>query len=273
MMARLQLFGFAVLLASSALGCGPYISRPSEIAPDCNAGAGYDLSRVFVDSSMLALGAAPSGFAFGDLTPGATLDQMQAVNTPAGQAIDVDPTLTCGHSRVFDMESAGHDDYGSSMILLLNGFNGAGTDGIFYWARAANVDTNSAVTLLLEDGNDNAAGGVCTPPASSTNPDSTTTNTVTTVTGTNATQAVNYEPAATDCGNDFQAVVEFTDVWTLYFVPWGKFAQLAQPNRDPYGVQPAQLYLFGIRVPKEAHFDLWIDQIGVYQPMSATAGQ
>jgi hypothetical protein len=269
MMTRLQCLGLVLCGAFSALGCGPYSTRP-EGAPDCTAGNGYDLSRVFLDSSMLAVGAAPSGFAFGDLTPGATLDQMLAVNTPAGQAVDVDPSLTCGHSRVFDIESSGHDDYGSSSFLLLNGFNGSGTQGIFFWARAVAVDSSKTVTLLLADKHVDAGGGICMNSTSTTA--NTDTTTVASQTGTNANQTYNMVPAVTDCGNYFQTIVEFTNEWTLYLLPYQLFAQLQLPNRTPDGLDPSALYQFGLQIPKESHFEIWIDQIGVYQPMSAAAG-
>jgi hypothetical protein len=269
MMTRLHCFGLVLCAALCAQGCGPYSTRP-EVTPDCTAGSGYDLSRVFLDSSTLAVGAAPSGFAFGDLTPGATLDQMVAVNTPAGQAVAVDPTLTCGHSPVFDMESSGHNDYGSSMFLLLNGFNGTGSQGIFFWARAVNVESNKTVTLLLADKHVDAGGGICmtAPPTAMT----TDTNTVMSQTGTNANQTYNMVPSVTDCDNYFQTIVEFTNVWTLYLLPYQLFAQQQLPNRTPDGLDPSALYEFGLQIPKESHFEIWIDQIGVYQPMSAAAG-
>lgn len=261
MMTRLQCLGLVLCGAFSALGCGPYSTRP-EVMPDCSAGNGYDLSRVFLDSSTLAVGAMAHGFAFGDLTPGATLD--------AGQVIDVDPTVTCGHLHVFDMESSGHDDYGSSIFLQLNGFNGSGAQGIFFWARAPVVDSSKVVTLLLADKHVDAEGGGCT--AAPSTPMNTDTTTVASQTGTNANQTYNMVPAATDCDNFFQTIVEFTNEWTLYLLPYQLFAQQQLPNRTPDGLDTSALYDFGLQIPKESHFEIWIDQIGVYQPMSAAAG-
>jgi hypothetical protein len=262
-MARVPGLLWVLLGGSLALACGANIASPAP-APDCAAGAGYDLSRIFYDPTMPAgdVGATPQGFNFGDSTPGATL---------TWGTIDVDPAQTCGRSRVLDMKSTGHNDYGSSFFFQLHGFDASGAAGIAFWAKAPEVVSDKSVNLLLDDRLSNAEAGVCfvAPPP----PDAVLVpGAVGTPNGTNASNTPNYVPPAGSCGNLFQAPFQFTNQWQLYLVPFERFAQAMTPNRNPNGLDTSALYSFAIQVPKEAHFQIWIDQIGVYEPGPAGAG-
>ena len=262
MMARL-LSTLLVLSATCAmLGCGAQAAR-IDPGPDCTAGAGYDLSRTFMDASkVVPAGSTPSGFNFGDTTPGATL---------SWQTEAVDPSTTCGDMQVLDIQSAGHNDYGSSFFLLLGAFNATGAEGISFWARSPVVASSKTVTLEISDANTDSGGGICVDTTTTTSTDMGI-NTPTVVSGSNATNLPNYVPPADACGNYFLSPFQFTNEWTLYLLPFEQFAQLAQPSRSPNGIDTAALYEFGFQIPKESQFDLWIDHIGVYQPTSADAG-
>ncbi len=259
MMTRLRSFGFTLCGALSALGCGANISRPAP-DPDCAAGDGYDFSKVFVDAFKLAVGAAPNGFDFGDSTPKAQL---------TWGAADVDPAQTCGHARVLDMQSSGHNDYGSAFFLQLNGFNASSTDGISFWAKSPVVASDKSVTLQMTDRLSDFGGGVCVIPPAAVD---VTNDAMTVQNGTNSTNQPGYIVGKNDCGNFFSAIVHFTNEWQLYLLPYQVFAQARQNNIEPDGVDSSGLYGFGFLIPKEAHFELWIDQIGAYQTSSAAAG-
>ena len=79
-------------------------------------------------------------------------------------------------------------------------------------------------------------------------------------------------PGPNDCGNFYQRVVQFTPEWKLYLLPFDSFAQQLLPNRNPNGLDPSALWSVLFQIPKEANFEVWIDQLGVYKPKSADAG-
>jgi len=263
MMARVPSLLSLLLGSSLALACGANIASPAP-APDCAAGAGYDLSRIYYDTAkqMANVGSIPQGFNFGDSTPGATL---------TWGVIDVDPAQTCGRARVLDMQSLGHNDYGSSFFIQMQGFDATGARGLAFWAKAPEIASDKSVNLLLSDRLSDINGGVCIDPPPPPDP-VLVAGAVGTPNGTNASNTPNYVPPAGSCGNLFQAPFQFTNQWQLYLVPFERFAQAMTPNRNPNGLDTSGLYSFAIQVPKEAHFHLWIDQIGVYEPGPAGAG-
>src|SRR4051812_791823 len=100
-----------------ALGCGANISRPAP-GPDCAAAYGYDFPKGFSLDASKPFGA----FAFGDPTPRSRLNDGGVLRDDAGQlvwpmplAVNVnDPALTCNRPQVVDIQSSGHNDYGST---------------------------------------------------------------------------------------------------------------------------------------------------------------
>jgi hypothetical protein len=68
-----------------------------------------------------------------------------------------------------------------------------------------------------------------------------------------------------------------TNEWALYTIPWSNFTQGAYPNRVPNsvltetgdvpgtGLLTSKLFSLGIRPPKEAPFELWIDKLSFYR--------
>jgi hypothetical protein len=272
MMANLRSLGLSLCGACAVLGCGADFSRPAP-QPDCAAAAGYDLS-ILIDARKIT-GAPPTtpGYGFGDSSPGSMLNgHGPGPGIPSGLIQDVlDPTLTCGEARVVDIKSTGHNDYGSSVFIDLNGAVGTGTEGISFWARSVG-STNSAIAELSNYDTTSGKGGCVDPPTASMTAGSSTSTTTTTPGGSATNQQPNYEPPPGTCDNFFQTTVQFTSLWKLYILPYEQFAQMQQPNRIASGFDPAKLYFFAIQIQKEADFEIWIDQISAYKTVSADAG-
>jgi hypothetical protein len=78
-------------------------------------------------------------------------------------------------------------------------------------------------------------------------------------------------------GNSYYAVMLVTSEWVFYTIPWSRFTQQPYPNRVPNsiltetgdvpgtGLLTNQLYGLTIGPPKEAPFDLWLDQVTFYR--------
>jgi hypothetical protein len=78
-------------------------------------------------------------------------------------------------------------------------------------------------------------------------------------------------------GNSYYAVMLVTSEWVFYTIPWKQFTQQPYPNRVPNsiltetgdvpgtGLLTNQLYGLTIGPPKEAPFDLWLDQVTFYR--------
>jgi hypothetical protein len=270
-MVSLRSLGFALCGACAALGCGADFSRPAPM-PDCAAGAGYDLtSLVLIDASKIT-GNTP-GYGFGDSTPRSMLNGFgPGPGIPSGVTQDVpDPTLTCGDTRVVDIKSTGHNDYGSSSFIDLSSAPGTGTEGVFFWARSLG-STNSVIVELSNYDTTSGKGGCVDPPTASMTAGSITSTTTTTPGGSATNQQPNYEPPPGTCDNFFQTTVQFTSLWTLYILPYEQFAQQQQPNRIASGFDPKELDFFAFQIQKEADFEIWINKIGAYKTVSADAG-
>ena len=271
------------LVCVCALGvaaCGPSLSQPAP-PPDCNAGDGYTVSNVFLDGTALSDGLGPSdGFDFADSTPNSTL---------FWGGLSVDGSQTCGRTRVLDMQCFHHNDYGGSFFFVMSGFgSSAGVDasqatGISFWARSPDAADDKGATIFLTDDTTDPLAKKCTIPTAvdelvtvSAGDGGVTVTTddpgAGTQMGTNASQTPGFAYKPTDCYNDFQYVIRFTNTWTLYQIPFNQFYQQQWVNWEPNGLHTSSLWEFYFRIPKEAHFELWIDQIGFYRATSATAG-
>jgi len=71
--------------------------------------------------------------------------------------------------------------------------------------------------------------------------------------------------SADDCGNPFTYLLYTTDRWELYLIPWSAFWQLAEPNRDPNGIDPSSIYSFRFRAEKEMRIEMWVDALSFYR--------
>jgi hypothetical protein len=168
--------------------------------------------------------------------------------------------------------------------------NEAAYDGLSFWARAAE-GTGTGFTLSLEDANTTSTtkGGNCKEyNAADGGLGGSTINAATDpVTG----QVISGSAIATrlpdECGNNkgnsYDYVMSVTHEWVFYTIPWGRFTQAAYPNRVPNSVLSAgtvpgtglltdKLFGVDIRPPKEARFELWIDQLTFYRKKRHDAG-
>jgi hypothetical protein len=205
----------------------------------------------------------------------------------------------CGSKTSDVLHSSGYYDWGS--LFGYNNFgatrNGAGYEGISFWAHAS-VGTTNGFTLLLDDDNtaaddssttvksskcrDYGVGDAGTPnvptgPSGTTDP-----STGTPIVGSSSTRA-SYPD---ECGNNYTVAMQVTSDWVFYRIPFRAFQQAATPNRVPNGalaadpgdldagttVLTARLRRFGVRAPREAILELWIDKVAFYRKGSADAG-
>jgi hypothetical protein len=56
-----------------------------------------------------------------------------------------------------------------------------------------------------------------------------------------------------------------SDHWQFYTLPFSSFGQDLQPSRTTEPVDPATIFTFGMRMPKEAVTEVWISSLGFYR--------
>ena len=272
-----------VLLALAATaGCAPYATR--KVVPvDCTAQNGYVFDSIQSYFSMYE-------FNSPDTTPNAV---MKATVNP------IPDGALCGDSSALEAVSTGNNDWGS-----LFGFysfpvkHEATMEGVSFWARAPG-NTGKAFTLLMDDSNTHdpdvscgsGDGGLILPPP----PDSgiACTTYCTLDAGVNAAPSTQYGPdgqplssgtlmsamPANACGNQYWVVVEVTNDWRFYTIPFARFSQQRQPNLvgTPNGlfspgttpgttIVTSTINNMTFRFPKESAQDLWIDRLSFYRP-------
>src|SRR6185312_13430187 len=84
---------------------------------------------------------------------------------------------------------------------------------------------------------------------------------------------------ANACGNQYWVVVEVTNDWRFYTIPFARFSQQRQPNLvgTPNGlfspgttpgttIVTSTINNMTFRFPKESAQDLWIDRLSFYRP-------
>jgi hypothetical protein len=277
-----------VLLALAATaGCAPYATR--KVVPvDCTAQNGYVFDSIQSYFSMYV-------FTSADMTPNAV---MKATVNP------IPDGALCGDTMALEAVSTGNNDWGS-----LFGFytfpvkHEATMEGVSFWARAPG-NTGKAFTLLLDDSNthdplvmcpksigDAGVAALVLPPP----PDSGIACTLycTPDGGANAAPPV-YDSmtgapissgtltspmAANACGNQYWVVVEVSNDWRFYTIPFARFSQQRQPNLvgTPNGlfspgttpgttIVTSAINNVTFRFPKESAQDLWIDRLSFYRP-------
>ncbi|HEY3816220.1 MAG TPA: hypothetical protein VGL81_03565 [Polyangiaceae bacterium] len=251
-------------------------------------------------------------FGYGDNTPGASW-AGEALNTPPVIPIEnggpCSATLPSGASgSAMFLNAQGYQDYGNawgtydigtyynpgpmgpqseqpdgSECLTSDGgvavcpvFEGAGYDGISFWARSYDPTggpTTLGFTISLNDketsaGIDQACtpfdagaiGGVYLPPTGG-------------ITGPAGGGGATAVPPPGACGNAFARPLLTTNQWQLYTLPFASFYQSALPDRDPKGVfDSSALTQILIAAPKEAHSALWIDSLGFYKAKQPEGG-
>jgi hypothetical protein len=231
-----------------SLACSSSID-PRTFEVDCAENGGYEF-----DVLQEMEGTTAPWFNFGDTTPGAT------------NAIALQPIAEgrCGSTAALVLTARGHTDWGAGFgeyDTAVAPVDASEYEGVSLWARVPRDGMSTGFLLTLHDRNTSAAGMICTEPV------------VTNVTGgaytfNPAGMAVPVGgelPAPTDCGNGFVRVVTVTRQWQLYLLPFESFQQLAQPNRNPNGLDKTGLYQFAINIPKDSIIELWIDDLGLYR--------
>jgi hypothetical protein len=229
---------------------------------------------------------------YGDSTPDASVGADNS--KPIGDA------GLCGTQTAQVITSSHNDDWGSTC-----GPNGnfgpldeSAYEGISFWARAA-AGTSQGFTFSLYDANNTLAADPKNPNAPGSGhcknynaidggiAGSTTVGVADPQTGQVLTGVAVASRQPDECGNNktnsYDYVMAVTNEWALYTIPWGKFTQGAYPNRVPNsilvagtvpgtGLLTTELYSLGIRPPKEAPFELWIDKLSFYRKRVHDAG-
>jgi hypothetical protein len=188
---------------------------------------------------------------------------------------------TCGFSG-FILENTPADDAGVQLPIPRDE---SAYDGISFWARAAE-GTSIGFTLSLDDANTTTAakglGGHCKEYNAIDGgiAGSTTVGVADPATGQVLTGVAVASRQPDECGNNksngYSYVMAVTNLWAFYTIPWANFTQAAYPNRVPNSVLAAgtvpgtglltnQLFGVNIRPPKEAAFELWVDNMRFYK--------
>jgi hypothetical protein len=203
------------------------------------------------------------------------------------------PTPEATHQRALVLRSQGHNDWGTLFgDYALNGSDnnfveyhparGAGYEGLAIIAKSPG-NHDKAVTLQLDDMQttrltvpeggfqflDGAPveGLEAGPNECTVAPvDPNTPATLDPATGNLI--SVGTVPPAGSCGNSFRRVLQVTDQWRLYLLPWSTFVQDRDPRASPTGIDPSQIRRILFRAEKQADLELWIDEIAFYRQKS-----
>lgn len=185
----------------------------------------------------------------------------------------------CGSRRAALIESYGHSDWGSlygtwDIGSLRPPGNGAGSEGISFWARNpdrtghAQGATNKTIVFSVGDYRqvvaENTTVQYPTPGDFRCVPEPPTSSAVG-FTDSGQLAASTRAPAPNECGNLFRAVVTTTNDWQLYLLPWSSLYQDTTPNRNPGGIDPTDIRLVQVAVPIGASVELWLDDIAFYR--------
>lgn len=190
----------------------------------------------------------------------------------------------CGSNFAMVVRASHNNDWGS-----LAGYNNFGRhdaseyEGLSFWARAPRTTTKVFTVLLddtntfatqAKDGQDKQRCVVYGGTSNSGGNGSTSTSASAQVDNSGNSGRASFPD---ECGNSYAATVVVSDQWELYTIPFSKFTQTAQPNRVPNavftetggipgtGIIPGSLWNLGLRMPKEAQMELWLDNLGFYR--------
>jgi len=278
--ARLLSAGVLLLGLGGAAGCTAYATFPDQPI-NCSVEDAYDFDPLAVSFAC-----------YGDSTPDASVG--------ANNSQVIGDGGLCGTQFAQVLTSSHNNDWGSTCGPNSN-FNPAldesAYEGVSFWARAA-VGTSEGFTFSLYDANNTVYDPTYSPLGKCklyNAPDGGIAGSTTVVEIDPATgQVLNGVAVASrqpdECGNNktnsYDYVMAVTNEWAFYTIPWNQFTQGAYPNRVPNsvltqtgtvpgtGLLTNELYNLGIRPPKEAPFELWIDKLGFYRKKAGPdAGQ
>lgn len=287
-----------------AIGCGSTRAEV-DLPLDCSAGDGYEfwgasgLPNATTDRYIYDFEVGETAwYQAGDCTGGRWDPDADA----GGGACIVDPSIAsprdgnvpgatidggrCGSFRSALIESYGHNDWGSMYASWdLTGqrppANGAGSDGIAFWARNpdrsghASGVTNKTIWFQVGDWRQVVAENTTPsylPPGDFRCVPAPTTTSTSGYTDTGQVTTTARVPGSTECGNLFRVPVLTSSEWHLYLLPWGDFFQETTPNRNPDGIDTRDIRIFQVNVPIGATVELWLDDIAFYRKRRGDAG-
>lgn len=283
----LRLAGLACALLGlvGAVGCSAYPSLRNEPI-NCSADSDYEFDPSTVSTNMRC---------DRDSTP----DSGQSAPSLA----TIEGGGRCGSNVALEISLVHNNDWGAHcpfISFIINyGTSDAGTstslprdesawEGLSFWARAPG-NVSKGFTVYLDDANTTVMDLNYTPgghdkiySAADGGLGGSTINAATDpATGQVISGAAiaSRQPDETgnNKGNSYYAVMLVTSEWVFYTIPWKQFTQQPYPNRVPNsiltetgdvpgtGLLTNQLYGLTIGPPKEAPFDLWLDQVTFYR--------
>jgi hypothetical protein len=278
-----------VCFAALAVASCATKSRPAVTTDSCAAADAYEFRNISDFSSAQA-----GWYLYADNTPGGVPDPTVTSNVAS---VQVAPPGRCGDTSMVELVANGHNFYGAGFgdyahNADTNRANGAGYDGISFWARSAG---NSDKTFLfaVDDGRtivmpppppdagvlpaatpadqdldgdgfvgpgDIARGTRCRLPPTTKN-----STPACYYGGTMPPGTVPRVPEPDECGNQFHTFVTVTDDWRLYLLPWDAVAQWPCPNRLAGGIDPADIAKVEIEFAQGTTYDLWLDNVAFYR--------
>jgi hypothetical protein len=282
------------LALGGAFGCTPYTTL-KDVPADCTIENGNVYQYLGADDPE------PKERPNGNWWGSGDSDPPDGSSSNAFSTVDmISDGPHCGSKTSDVLHSSGYYDWGS--LFGYNNFgvtrNAAGYEGISFWARASS-GTTSGFTLMLDDDNtaadddstgttksskcrnygvgDAGVSNLPTGPSGITDP-----STGTPIVGSSSTRA----PYPDECGNNYTVAMQVTSDWVFYRIPFRAFQQTATPNRVPNAaltadpgdldagttILTARLRRLGLRAPREAILDLWIDKVAFYRKGVADAG-
>jgi hypothetical protein len=281
----------ASLVCSGALlaaGCATK-PRAATSTVDCAQAEAYEF-RSISDFT----GGQAGWYQYADATPGGVPDPTVTSNVAI---VLLDPPGRCGDTGIIELEASGHNFYGTGFGDYVHNdqgsrANGAGYDGISFWARSPG-NTDKTFLLSVDDGQtivlrppapdagllpaatpadqdldgdgfvgpgDIARGTRCRLP-----PTETLVRVACYSSATLPPAAATRVPEPDECGNQFHAYVTTTDDWQLFLLPWDELVQWPCPNRLSGGIDPADIAGFTITFIQGSTYDLWLDNIAFYR--------
>jgi hypothetical protein len=268
-----------------AVGCSAYPSLRDEPI-NCSADSDYEFDPSTVSTNMRC---------DRDSTP----DCGQSAPT----LVPIEGGGRCGSNAALEISLVHNNDWGAHCpfinFIVNYGTSDAGTstslprdesawEGLSFWARAPG-NVSKGFTVYLDDANTTVMDINYTPgghdkiysAADGGLGGATINAAVDPATGQviSGAAVASRQPDETgnNKGNSYYAVMLVTSEWVFYTIPWKQFTQQPYPNRVPNsiltqtgdvpgtGLLTNQLYGLTIGPPKEAPFDLWLDQVTFYR--------
>jgi hypothetical protein len=261
-----------------ATGCSAEAPRPA-VAVDCSAADAYelDVKRNFEgQSTWFGSGDSTNADSFkvsepsGACVAGGSAGSAATGGTPTpGVSATLESTGDlgrCGSQQALVLRTTGHSDWGSlfgDYDLHNAPWDGTGYDGIALWARKQGGDP--ALTLALDTWQTSAEGATPQAGEEICKPDCNAGSGTQVVDAAGNILSQSYVSPPGTCGNSFQRVLQVTEQWQLYLLPFSSFYQDLKPNMSPNGLNPRHINGMTFRASKEATLEIWIDDVALYK--------